>query len=1449
MLSRTFATRAIVAISLAFATACGDDDNEGENNNNACPPGQVREGNRCVTPGNGNNNNTNNNENADNPGCTDTDAANYDSSADADDGSCVYAVTFSVDMTGFDTAAGVSVSASNGETYPLTDSGSDDIWTGVGNIASGNYFFRFVRGTDPEDIPLACNDNPGGTFTERGLTVSDAPTSTPVYPFSECIPLEGPLTVDTYWFASGYIGDGGTAGNVTDDTTGCPTRAGDQLGSCHAMTYNVSSEGFAGIFWQFPDGNFTNGDDGRRVETTLDTLTFWAWSDSGGETVEFIAGSDIDDFKVSTGNSITLTSTPTEYTIEFTTSSGLLVTPFSWVIADTPNSGNSYTFYIDDIALSSETMVSIPGCTDSDANNFDDTATVDDGSCTYDLTLQVDMSQETFNASDGVFATGSFGADVQLTDGDMDDIYSGTVSVAPGSYTYSFYVGSTPPMSEIVPSTCDAGGGARQVNVGPAPVELAAVLFGGCPSDVLGCTDPDAANFNASATTDDGSCVYTVSFAVDVNIAVTTGVQVALSDGTTVDLADGNGDDVWTGTADRAPGSYFYRFLVDGTPEVVPLACNDNPSGTFNERGFTIVDAPVGLPTTPLNDCVPLSAPIVVDDNWFASGFIGDGETPGNVTQTLASCPTRAGDELGNCYSVSYTEAGLGFAGVLWNFPDGNLTDLTQGIRVDNTPNVVRFWAWGENGGEVVKFVTGIGALDTFNVEREFTLTTTPTEFTLFIGGETWDKVVGPFGWVAALTGGATIEFYIDDITWENATVGCTDSNAKNYDVNAVADDGSCTYDLTFSVDMSCPDALDGSNNSIGEFTGFTDVRIAGPFNGFAPNITLVDSGSGNIWTITLTDLNLPNGQFEYFYLTDNYSSKENLLDEVGTCGLPLNTDGTNFANRVITAINGQTYNDLYGQCATDCPIPTTELNEALDSGPADGLVFQDGGNSFVGDIAGAISPVGYIGATNNAFVFGFQLPSSLRQDDVVSDAAIRLRFFALPENVPDFGADLVGLGTRDDPEILATDYDGSTTGTLIQADFLSGGTYTQGDLITTDGAGSTALVDFLNAQLQTAGTTPGDWVFFRLAPNGANGTGGNAFWQVNTGNEGLPEAPPLLTFTSDCTTCDSFALGCTASNANNYDPTAIVDDGSCIYDVTFTVDMGCPDPDDAFSSVQITGPFCSFCGDINMADQGGGIWSITLAVQEGAFEHKFITDGFSSEEDLIDDMVGGASCAPRTDFSSFANRQVAVDRNNLAFGAVYGQCASSCFEVGLVTYAADSADARILANGGSPLVQNAVGPESLEIGDISAEPSVMVIPVQIPTVSMGGFTEGDFDARLISIVNSPSWNVDLYGLPFRTAADVLAGDYFAGADDATSGVVKIADDFITASTAPGSVRTPESASATLIGYINDQITAGAVAGDYLFFRLNPDDTNVGGAIVNVFSADNPAEFPRLRLK
>ena len=77
---------------------------------------------------------------------------------------------------------------------------------------------------------------------------------------------------------------------------------------------------------------------------------------------------------------------------------------------------------------------------------------------------------------------------------------------------------------------------------------------------------------------------------------------------------------------------------------------------------------------------------------------------------------------------------------------------------------------------------------------------------------------------------------------------GCTDSGATNYDSSATNDDGTCAYDVTFSVDMRCSglDTSSGveirSNASDGEPAGSSAFGSMG---------ALVESPAG-IWTATI---------------------------------------------------------------------------------------------------------------------------------------------------------------------------------------------------------------------------------------------------------------------------------------------------------------------------------------------------------------------------------------------------------------------------------------------------------------------------------------------------------------------------------------------------------------------------------------------------------------------
>ena len=50
--------------------------------------------------------------------------------------------------------------------------------------------------------------------------------------------------------------------------------------------------------------------------------------------------------------------------------------------------------------------------------------------------------------------------------------------------------------------------------------------------------------------------------------------------------------------------------------------------------------------------------------------------------------------------------------------------------------------------------------------------------------------------------------------------------------------------------------------------------------------------------------------------------------------------------------------------------------------------------------------------------------------------------------------------------------------------------------------------------------------------------------------------------------------------------------------------------------------------------DDGDGIYSVTIETPAGDIEYKHGIDGFADQENLVDDMQNGASCAPVTDYS-----------------------------------------------------------------------------------------------------------------------------------------------------------------------------------------------------------------------
>jgi len=127
----------------------------------------------------------------------------------------------------------------------------------------------------------------------------------------------------------------------------------------------------------------------------------------------------------------------------------------------------------------------VPGCMDTAANNYNSLATVNDGSCTYDVLGCTDPTANNYNQ----FANTNDGSCTYDILGCMDSTatnFDPNANVDDGSCTYNIY-GCTDP---------------NAFNYDP----LATIDDGSC--GYKGCTDPAAVNYDPNATSDDGSCEY-----------------------------------------------------------------------------------------------------------------------------------------------------------------------------------------------------------------------------------------------------------------------------------------------------------------------------------------------------------------------------------------------------------------------------------------------------------------------------------------------------------------------------------------------------------------------------------------------------------------------------------------------------------------------------------------------------------------------------------------------------------------------------------------------------------------------------------------------------------------------------------------------------------------------------------------------------------------------------
>jgi hypothetical protein len=221
-------------------------------------------------------------------------------------------------------------------------------------------------------FPLGCPPTDGDDDTSPTPTL--APTATQASPTPTPVPTppnQLPLAVTDFYFLSGYFSEvkGADDWQVTYESKSpgaCPQRAGDQRGDCMAVIYDRdpdqdgSGPNYSGWYWQYPENNWGQDNDGDGqpdlgegwdMPQGATQVSFWAWGAVGGELVNFKAGiQSADGFERPSGPH-TLTTTPTQYSIDLSGVSYEGVTGgFAWIMEwDLAPIGTTVAFYVDDI--------------------------------------------------------------------------------------------------------------------------------------------------------------------------------------------------------------------------------------------------------------------------------------------------------------------------------------------------------------------------------------------------------------------------------------------------------------------------------------------------------------------------------------------------------------------------------------------------------------------------------------------------------------------------------------------------------------------------------------------------------------------------------------------------------------------------------------------------------------------------------------------------------------------------------------------------------------------------------------------------------------------------------------------------------------------------------------------------------------------------------------------
>jgi len=443
---------------------------------------------------------------------------------------------------------------------------------------------------------------------------------------------------------------------------------------------------------------------------------------------------------------------------------------------------------------------------------------------------------------------------------------------------------------------------------------------------------------------------------------------------------------------------------------------------------------------------------------------------------------------------------------------------------------------------------------------------------------------------------------------------------------------------VTFQVDLS-------------NINGFTTPTVNGTFNGFSGTANpLTDANSDGIWETTI---NIPDGTYEYKFAYDNWAGQESLI-----AGSPCTVTNFGFTNRSLTVSADATLPVVCWSSCGNCASALLPKNVTfrVDMQNVTGFTTPEVNGSFNG-FCGNCNPL--TDANSDGI---WETTIQLNQDTF--EYKFSYDFWTGQENLTPGSSCTSTIG-------------GYTNRTLIvgNADVVL--PIVCWDLCTNCAPPTRAVTFSVDLNGVTGFTQP--------TVNGTfNGWSGDANPLTDANSDGIWEttiqladgayeykfaydnwtASEQLTAGSSCTvtgggfTNRSLTVNGTALTLPTVCWASCNACSAPTYDITFQINM---ENESSFGTPYISGSFNGWCGNCNeLTDPNGdGIYTTTIAMQQGVYEYKVSLNDWAASEQLVQ----GSSCTV-TAFG-FTNRSLTVGTAAQTLPVVcYGTCADCVTEV-----------------------------------------------------------------------------------------------------------------------------------------------------------------------------------------